>query len=865
MKISILATTVLSLFLYTHPADAAPQVISINFGANNAGANINSLAQYLAGSSKASLVDSGGGTTPVGITVIKSFSNLNYNGTTSPAAAVGFPASVTSDSFFGNTAAFQGVTNAESQIKLTGLNPQLNYSLSFFASRMGDGSENRDTLYTAAGLSTASVTLNAYNNTSNLATITNIHSNHAGEILVTLTKGPNNQNAYGFFYLGALKLSTDGVLPTPTPSPSPTATPLPSGTDPNAGKVSLWKRSGANYPEKFYYDSAVYLPSDYGSNPNQQYAMILSLHGLGGTVMNTDHTAAGGNKEGFIKQVWDTALSPSFPAIVIAPSARLVGATADAWWSGSQLRDLIIAAKVKYKIDPNRVVVTGLSAGGDGVNQLIQNSKDLIAGFMPGAYNEDPFTNNACLLADVPIWAFGNSSDGTFQPEDWQKLATKVKACANYTGNFTVTVYQNTCGHGCWDDHWMKPEVQIWLSTQSKGGVIPPTPTATPVSTPVQTPTPAPTPPPVVCNGTVRTLIKNGGNDYYNPNGTGLNWQPGDTILIPAGNWGLIDIGNFKGSAECPITIINSGGQAVINQMRISNRAQYFKILGNGAVGVTYGLKINGTTNAAFAAWASDFELGYVEILNSEAGIMIKKNPILGDSTTQYPNYVFNNVRIHHNYVHDTHGEGMYIGHTYPNADPFNNNLVTIRMANVEIDHNTVNNTDWDGIQLSNATVNAKIHHNQVSNFGLINMGSQQAGIILGGNTNGDVYANSVSQGTGNGIQVFGYGVIHVYDNTVENVGQDGTAQGQESIYANDPLITVEQNLPLQQITFSNNTILNPQTRGAIRDAMYNSNSAAGSILNNQFRIPNAPSDWLNKFLLCGPAGCTKQRNALIP
>lgn len=196
--------------------------------------------------------------------------------------------------------------------------------------------------------------------------------------------------------------------------------------------------------------------------------MVLSLHGLGGTVMDLNHTAVGGNKEGFIKQVWDTTLANTYPAIVIAPSAKGIGVTADTWWNHAQLRQLIIDAKVKYRVDPKRIVVTGLSAGGDGTNQLIDGSKDLIAAAMPGAFAEDTFTNNPCQLADIPVWAFGNSSDGTFQPGDWQALKPRTDACANSINQFTVTVYQNSCGHGCWDDHWAKPEVQQWLVNQSK-------------------------------------------------------------------------------------------------------------------------------------------------------------------------------------------------------------------------------------------------------------------------------------------------------------------------------------------------------------------------------------------------------------
>ncbi|HEX8334558.1 MAG TPA: T9SS type A sorting domain-containing protein, partial [Segetibacter sp.] len=181
----------------------------------------------------------------------------------------------------------------------------------------------------------------------------------------------------------------------------------------------------------------------------------------------------------------------------------------------------------------------------------------------------------------------------------------------------------------------------------------------------------------------------------------------------------------------------------------------------------------------------------------------------------------------------------------------------------VEIAYNTVDGTDWDGIQLSNARTGAKIHHNTVTNFGRINMGSQQAGIILGGNTNGDIYDNVVKNGTGNGIQAFGYGTIRIYNNQVENAGFDRTATGQESVYCNDHTNQVEANAK-QEIKFYNNTIKNPQPRGAVRIAAYNNNSGPAQVTDNGFCITGAQADWEKKYIIVNPAGSQISNNTLM-
>lgn len=241
-----------------------------------------------------------------------------------------------------------------------------------------------------------------------------------------------------------------------------------AAVSPNAGKVSLWARQGNTSTTSNDYDSAVYLPQGYDASTTRQYPLVLTLHGLGGSVLNTYHTAVGGQRSGFIKQVWGTALASTYRGIVIAPNRSPRGSSIRALWSHAELRQLIIEAKRKYKIDPNRVVVTGYSAGSIASQQLLRYSKDLVAAAMPGAYDPSPLGSSLCSAADVPVWVFGNSSDSLFRSTMWKSAQPKIEACSNYIYDFSLTVYSSTCGHGCWDNHWKRVDVQQWLINQSK-------------------------------------------------------------------------------------------------------------------------------------------------------------------------------------------------------------------------------------------------------------------------------------------------------------------------------------------------------------------------------------------------------------
>lgn len=228
----------------------------------------------------------------------------------------------------------------------------------------------------------------------------------------------------------------------------------------NAAQVTLWDRSDG-------YDAAIFLPADYGIDPAKIYPLVLSLHGFNGSVLNSDHTDVGGERTGFIKQVWETPLAQTYPAIVIAPDVYPTGDDENRLWDHDRLRELIQEAISTYQVDPNRIVVTGHSAGSLAAQELALRSKDLIAGIMPGAF-EAAIKADVCAVEDLPVWSFGNRSDLLFQAASWSDVESDIEDCPNYTSEFKLTINENTCGHGCWDEHWERAEVQEWLINQEK-------------------------------------------------------------------------------------------------------------------------------------------------------------------------------------------------------------------------------------------------------------------------------------------------------------------------------------------------------------------------------------------------------------
>lgn len=349
--------------------------------------------------------------------------------------------------------------------------------------------------------------------------------------------------------------------------------------------------------------------------------------------------------------------------------------------------------------------------------------------------------------------------------------------------------------------------------------------------------------------------------EIYIVNGMSKPWKGGDTLKIPAGVYDHIEIDSFGGDQCRDIIIINSGGLVSTKIMRFKSNVHHVKVLGSGSPGITYGFK---TGTFGFDR-VNHFTMERIECGPNPNGVGIygKVVPEAGKPWLWYPAYTATKVTINNCYVHDIAGEGMYIGHTYPGGDPDQGMRIPQRMDSVTISNNIVTNTGWDGIQLSNARNGCMIFGNTVSNFGLIDKGSQRAGIISGGNTNAQVFNNIVTNGTGNGIQFFGYGKMNCYNNTVTNVGNTAeNPKGEESFYARAYINSVEQN-PKQQLSIYDNVFNQPKPLGAIRLNTEDNNSDLPVLLNNKFCFTTPPpANWQSLYIIL-PSGYTNVNNTL--
>ncbi len=167
------------------------------------------------------VIDSTGAATGITLTMDDFFHGFNPAGTTTPSADFIFDRNATRDSFYGEGVEFDNVRQPTGGFILEKLNPDLTYSFEIFASRIGvPTTDNRESLYTITGLNgeESTAVLDAANNESEIAVISDVQPTAEGTLTFTAEPGANNNTPNKFYYLGAIRMEASGKLNVNTPA-----------------------------------------------------------------------------------------------------------------------------------------------------------------------------------------------------------------------------------------------------------------------------------------------------------------------------------------------------------------------------------------------------------------------------------------------------------------------------------------------------------------------------------------------------------------------------------------------------------------------------------------------------------------------
>lgn len=191
----------------------------------------------------------------------------------------------------------------------------------------------------------------------------------------------------------------------------------------------------------------------------------------------------------------------------------------------------------------------------------------------------------------------------------------------------------------------------------------------------------------------------------------------------------------------------------------------------------------------------SDVELFEIEICNTGfTAIASKTDPTAANPWFWYGNFEEKNFIWHHSHIHDTTGEGYYIGYftaskktavytgatttfknlagesvTYVNGNQYD--MRAHSMEKVRIYRNKLERLGYDGMQLANAR-HSEVCYNTVDFGGMRNDADQASGMSLQ-SMDGRVYNNVITNYNGPGMQLGPMTDLEIFNNIVD--GNDST------------------------------------------------------------------------------------------
>jgi predicted peptidase len=189
----------------------------------------------------------------------------------------------------------------------------------------------------------------------------------------------------------------------------------------------------------------LYLPEDYEES-DKQFPLVLFLHGMGerGTDIEKVKT------HGIPKLISE---GKEFPFIVVSPQCP-----DEYFWNDDVLIALLDEIEGNYRVDKNRIYVTGLSMGGHGTWTLALAQPNRFAAIAPVCGWSHPV--EFCKLAHMPIWVFHGAKDFVVPLNLSEQIVEQLKACS--ASKIKFTIYPEAT-HDSWTETYNNEELYKWF------------------------------------------------------------------------------------------------------------------------------------------------------------------------------------------------------------------------------------------------------------------------------------------------------------------------------------------------------------------------------------------------------------------
>jgi len=235
------------------------------------------------------------------------------------------------------------------------------------------------------------------------------------------------------------------------------------------------------YQSNGYYE---YLPQGYSPTGSQTYPLLITVHGEGEIGDGTSAHISSVLDYGTAKQINQGIFPSSFTVngqtfrfIVLCPQFNQ--------WPFDQTLDTIITYAVQhYKVDLNRIYLTGISMGGGVVWQYVGNNPTYasrVAAIVPIAGASWPDNGRANIIAagDIAVWATHNLNDPTVPVAYTNGYVTNINNSPVPPNPLASKTIFNSSAHDAWTATYDLSfvtenglNIYQWMLQFSRGGTV---------------------------------------------------------------------------------------------------------------------------------------------------------------------------------------------------------------------------------------------------------------------------------------------------------------------------------------------------------------------------------------------------------
>lgn len=203
----------------------------------------------------------------------------------------------------------------------------------------------------------------------------------------------------------------------------------------------------------------LHLPRGYSPDRGTRWPLLIFLHGSGERGTNVQRVAV----HGPLKQVRQ---GMDLPFVIVAPLCP-----AGQRWQNDSLNAFLDHVLDEYRVDPDRVYLTGLSMGGYGTWSWGVTRPDRFAAIAPICGGADVLDivlakmDHKKALQSLPVWAFHGAKDPVVPVDESARAVDLLKK--NGAKNVKLTIYPEA-DHDSWTETYKNRELYDWLLKQRR-------------------------------------------------------------------------------------------------------------------------------------------------------------------------------------------------------------------------------------------------------------------------------------------------------------------------------------------------------------------------------------------------------------